>query len=82
MGSGSISDPIEVGSTQSRLSIFCTVSEVESETPHVKFPGWCPVSIIDQREPKWTGYATRRIHNYQIDESELKPVEEMAKLAL
>ena len=61
---------------------FCTVAEVESETPHVKFPGWCPVSIIDQREPIWTGYTTRRIHNYQIAESELKSVDEMAKLRL
>ena len=59
---------------------FCSVDEVESETPKVQFRGWCEVAIIDQREPKWTGREGRKIHNYQIEQSELKPVEHLTRL--
>jgi hypothetical protein len=59
---------------------WLSVDEVESETPKVQFRGWCEVDIFEGMAPIMTGDAGREVRNYQLDSSQLNPVEEMGKL--
>ena len=59
---------------------WLSVDEVDSETPKVAFRGWCMVDIFEGMQPIMTGDAGREVRNYQLDPSQLKPVEEMEKL--
>jgi len=56
---------------------WCTVDEVESETPKVQFRGWCNVSIYEGMEPIMTGGADRQVLNYQLEESQLTSVSKL-----
>jgi hypothetical protein len=59
---------------------WLSVDEVESATPKVQFRGWCEVGIFDGLSPIMTGDAGREVRNYQLDPSQLNPVEDMGKL--
>jgi hypothetical protein len=59
---------------------WLSVDEVESETPKVKFRGWCEVNIFEGMSPIMTGDSGREVRNYQLEPSQLNPVEEMGKL--
>ena len=56
---------------------WCTVDEVESETPKVQFRGWCNVSIYEGMKPIMTGSAGRQVLNYQLEESQLQSLSEL-----
>ena len=62
------------------LIFWLSVDEVESETPKVTFRGWCEVSIFEGMSPIMTGDPGREVRNFQLDPSQLNPVEEMGKL--
>lgn len=61
------------------IVFWCSVLGVESETPMVKFRGWNRVEIFDEVEPKLTGNPGREVNNYQLNDTDLIPVEKMGK---
>lgn len=58
---------------------WCSVDEIQSETPKVSFRGWSEVSIFEQVSPMLTGTPGRMINNLQLDISQMRPIEEMGK---
>ena len=63
------------------LILWCTAEEVESDTPKIQFRGWSEVTDIENMEPKMTGAEGRQIHNYQFEESDLKPMNSLGDRA-
>lgn len=62
------------------IVFWCSVSDVESETPNVQFRGWSKVSDFEGVEAKLTGNVGRQVNNYQLDSHLLHPVEKMGKI--
>ena len=59
---------------------WCSVTDIDSQTPAVKFRGWCEVGVVEGLTPKMTGIVGRQVNNYQLDPSQLAPVETMGEI--
>ena len=53
--------------------LFCSVDDIESQTPFVQFRGWVGVDEVGKVEPKYTG--SMQIHNYQLANESLKDID-------
>ena len=59
---------------------WCSVDDIQSETPKVSFRGFNEVGIFEEVSPMLTGTPGRMINNLQLDISQMKPIDEMGKL--
>ena len=59
------------------LIFWLSIDGVESESPTVTFRGWNEVGIFEGMSAIMTGDVGREVQNFQLDPSQLKPIEEM-----